>query len=94
MRCINKVTEFFNIDRWQINQPIILADVVSDILGVEGVATVVKPFESSTELVLIKNMLKNHCWVIKWANLNRTEMLSTVPCSKLRVASFLKNHKK
>ena len=53
--CVNAVRNKFNIDRWQINQPIILADVVSDILSVEGVATVVKPFESSTELVLIKN---------------------------------------
>ena len=53
--CVNAVKNKFNTDRWQINQPIILADVVSDILGVEGVATVVKPFESSTELILVKN---------------------------------------
>ena len=53
--CVDKLKLYFNTDKWQINQPIILADVVSEILATEGVATVVKPFESSTELISINN---------------------------------------
>ena len=55
LSCVNMIRNKFNIEKWQINQPIILADVISDILSVEGVATVVKPFEDSTELILVKN---------------------------------------
>ena len=53
--CVDLLKQKFNTDRWQINQPIVLADVVSDIISVEGVASVVKPFENSTELISITN---------------------------------------
>jgi hypothetical protein len=59
--CVDKIKLYFNIDKWQINQPIILADVASELLGVEGVATVVKPLESSTELISVTN---------KWGTMN------------------------
>ena len=36
----NKIIEFFNIDRWQINQPIVLGDLGYEISNVEGVASV------------------------------------------------------
>jgi hypothetical protein len=42
IRCINNVKEFFNIDRWQINQPIIKSNVVNIIANTEGVQSIVK----------------------------------------------------
>lgn len=39
-RCILALQDFFNIDKWQINQPIILGDVYSTLDAVEGVQTV------------------------------------------------------
>ena len=53
--CVDKLKTYFQIDKWQINQPIVLADIASIILSVEGVATVVKPFENSTELIQVTN---------------------------------------
>ena len=55
LNCVDSLKRYFQVDKWQINQPIILADIVSEILGVEGVATVVKPFDNSTELISITN---------------------------------------
>ena len=43
VRCINEIKTFFNIDRWQINQPIIISDLLYKISVVEGVAVVVTP---------------------------------------------------
>jgi len=40
--CINVVKDHFNIDNWQINQPIILSDIISKLLQVRGVQSVVK----------------------------------------------------
>jgi hypothetical protein len=39
-RCILAVQNFFNIDNWQINQPIILSNLYTAIDGVDGVVTV------------------------------------------------------
>lgn len=41
LRTINNVKEFFNIDRWQINQPIIKSEVVNIIANTDGVQNVV-----------------------------------------------------
>ncbi len=41
-RCILAVQNFFNIDNWQINEPIVLGDVYTIIDQVEGVQTVKK----------------------------------------------------
>ena len=38
--CINELTAYFDIDRWQINQPIIITDIKNVIGGVSGVQTV------------------------------------------------------
>jgi hypothetical protein len=43
LRCIEKVKQFFNIDRWQINQPIVIVDLAQQISFAEGVAAVVPP---------------------------------------------------
>ena len=39
--CIVTLKDYFNIDKWQINQPIILSDVTSCILQIRGVQSVV-----------------------------------------------------
>jgi hypothetical protein len=39
-RCIIQMQNFFNIDNWQINEPIILGDIYSTLDQVEGVQTV------------------------------------------------------
>jgi hypothetical protein len=40
--CISTIQDHFNIDKWQINQPIILSDIQSKLLQVKGVQSVVK----------------------------------------------------
>ena len=39
-RCVNAITDFFDIDKWQINQPILLNQVRNLIDNVEGVQTI------------------------------------------------------
>jgi hypothetical protein len=55
LKCVDGLKTYFNTEKWQINQPIILADIASELLATEGVATVVKPFENSVELIQLKN---------------------------------------
>jgi len=57
LRCIQKIKEFFNIDRWQINQPIVIAELASQISLVEGVGAIVPPTENNpqNQTVLITN---------------------------------------
>jgi hypothetical protein len=40
--CVTVLQNHFNIDNWQINQPIILSDIISKLLQVKGVQSVVK----------------------------------------------------
>ena len=40
--CISILQDYFNIDKWQINQPIALSDIQSKLLQVKGVQSVVK----------------------------------------------------
>ena len=40
LKASDRVSQFFNIDRWQINQPIMLSDLAYDISLVDGVASV------------------------------------------------------
>jgi hypothetical protein len=40
--CITALQSFFNINNWAINQPIIISDVVSTLLQINGVQSVVK----------------------------------------------------
>ena len=40
--CINVLKDYFNTDKWQINQPITLSDIQSRLLQVRGVQSVVK----------------------------------------------------
>jgi hypothetical protein len=41
-RCIDTIQQFFDVDKWSINQPIIIADLVYQIGSVEGVQNVGK----------------------------------------------------
>ena len=56
-KCIQRVRNHFNIDKWQINQPIILSDVAYQISLVEGVASVVPPDgnEPGNPLIVVEN---------------------------------------
>jgi len=40
--CISTLQDYFNIDKWQINQPIIISNITSKLLQVKGVQSVVK----------------------------------------------------
>ena len=40
--CITVLQNYFNIERWQINQPIILSEINSNLLQINGVQSVVK----------------------------------------------------
>lgn len=39
-RCIDSVKSFFDIDKWQINQPIVLSDLYTEIAMIDGVQSV------------------------------------------------------
>ena len=39
-KCIAEIKDYFNIDRWQVNQPIIVSEIYSTIGTVEGVQSV------------------------------------------------------
>ena len=55
LSCVDRLKEYFRVEKWQINQPIVLADVVNEIIDVEGVRTVVKPQEGRDELIKVTN---------------------------------------
>tara|TARA_R110002012_G_scaffold307450_1_gene512905 strand:- start:112 stop:2004 length:1893 start_codon:yes stop_codon:yes gene_type:complete len=40
LKCITEIQDYFNIDKWQINQPIIISEIENLIGGVRGVQTV------------------------------------------------------
>ena len=40
--CISVLQDYFNIEKWQINQPIILSEIESKLLQVKGVQSVIK----------------------------------------------------
>jgi len=41
LNCINHLKDFFSIDKWQFNQPIVIADIQTELFSVEGVQAVV-----------------------------------------------------
>jgi len=40
--CVYTLQDYFNIDKWQINQPIIISDIQSKLLQIKGVSSIVK----------------------------------------------------
>jgi hypothetical protein len=57
LRCIERVKQFFNIDRWQINQPIIIQELAYELSIVDGVGAIVPPSQDNPKnlQVLITN---------------------------------------
>ena len=57
LRCIERIKEFFDVDRWQINQPIVIAELAHQISLVEGVGAIVPPKDDNIQKhpVLITN---------------------------------------
>mgnify|MGYP003132010406 CR=1 FL=1 len=47
LRCVTTAQDFFDIDRWQIGQPIVLTDLVYELSLVDGVASIVNPRENN-----------------------------------------------
>jgi hypothetical protein len=41
LKCIDRIKAFFDIEKWQFNQPIIIADIQTELFKVEGVQSVV-----------------------------------------------------
>ena len=41
LRCINRLKQYFDINKWQINQPIIISNILTELDRIEGVQTVV-----------------------------------------------------
>lgn len=60
LNCIQKVKDHFDIDKWQINQPIILQDVAYQISLVEGVNNVVPPVDNNPDkdTIVVENKFK------------------------------------
>jgi len=61
LRCISTIKDFFDIDKWQIGQPIILTDIAYELSLVDGVASVVAPKENNTtppQTIVIENKYK------------------------------------
>ena len=42
LECIKELQDYFNIDRWQINQPIVISEVINTIANIQGVQSVQK----------------------------------------------------
>ncbi len=40
LNCVSALKDFFNIDKWQMNQPLVYSDVFNELLKVNGVQTV------------------------------------------------------
>tara|TARA_Y100000361_G_C10913662_1_gene215270 strand:- start:98 stop:535 length:438 start_codon:yes stop_codon:yes gene_type:complete len=57
LKCIQRVNEFFDIEKWQIGQPIVVADLAYQISLVDGVSAVSPPEENNPNglPVLIQN---------------------------------------
>ena len=47
LRAIESIKEYFRVDRWQINQPIIVAELAQVISQVEGIGALVPPAEDN-----------------------------------------------
>ena len=60
LRCVSAVKDFFDIDRWQIGQPIILSDIAYELSLVDGVSSIVPPVENNPNKlpVVIENKFK------------------------------------
>ena len=60
LRCVAAVKDFFDIDRWQIGQPIVLSDIAYELSLVDGVASIVAPKQNNPNNlpILVENKYK------------------------------------
>ena len=60
LRCVSTVQDFFDIDRAQIGQPIIVSDIAYQLSLVDGVASIVPPVENNANKlpIVIENKYK------------------------------------
>ena len=60
LRCVSVIQDFFDVDRWQIGQPIVLGDIAYELSLVDGVASVVPPEENNPKKaqIVIENKYK------------------------------------
>ena len=60
LRCVSAVQDFFDIDRTQIGQPIIVSDIAYQLSLVDGVASIVPPVENNANKlpIVIENKYK------------------------------------
>ncbi len=60
LRCVSAVQDFFDIDRAQIGQPIIVSDIAYQLSLVDGVASIVPPVENNANKlpIVIENKYK------------------------------------
>ena len=49
LNCITQLKDYFDIEKWQIGQPIVLADLAYQISLVDGVSAVVPPEDDDTD---------------------------------------------
>ena len=58
LRCVSTVQDFFDIDRWQIGQPVVLSDIAYELSLVDGVASLVPPTEDNPlkNQIVVKNL--------------------------------------
>jgi len=58
LRCVSSIQDFFDVDRFQIGQPIILSDIAYELSLVDGVASIVPPInqpENERLPIVVKN---------------------------------------
>ena len=60
LQCVAAVQDFFNTDRIQIGQPIVISDIAYELSLIDGVASVVKPVENNPNdlPIVIENKYK------------------------------------
>ena len=60
LKCIQVVKDYFDTDKWQINQPIIMSDLAYELSLVDGVNNVVPPEDNNptNQIVAIDNKFK------------------------------------
>ena len=64
LRAIQKVKDFFNIDKWQVGQPIVMADLAYQISLTDGVSAVVAPEENNEKgLPILSNDRVNPLYI-------------------------------
>lgn len=70
LRCIDAIKSYFNIDYWQINQPIILSEIYNFLDGIDGVRTVSSVEITNKYSTIGINDYSNNYYYIKGATID------------------------